>query len=202
MASYRRAQHLKRVANALTLLRLLAAPALLYALLSEAALFALGIFALATATDLLDGPLARRSRAVHPLGTLLDHGADAVFVVTGLAALAFRGEITPWLSPVVALAFIQYAAGIRFRAHADALPAPRAGLLGRWNGIAYFVLLGAPLVRDVLASLEVVQRLAAPRNLAVVAWLLLAATLFSIGEQGVARLRKARRGGIGANDAA
>lgn len=201
MASHRRAEHLKRVANALTLLRLLAAPALCYALLSEAALLALGIFALATATDLVDGPLARRSRTVHPLGALFDHGADAVFVVTGLAALAFRGEITPWLPPVIALAFVQYAAGFRFRAHPDAQPSLRAGLLGRWNGIAYFVLLGAPLVRDVLAPLVPlagVQRLASPGNLSVVAWLLLVATLFSIGEQGFARLRRARRGGLGA----
>ncbi len=198
MASYRRAEGLKRVANALTLLRLLAAPALLYAMLSEAALLALGIFALATATDLADGPLARRSGAVQPRGALLDHGADAVFVVTGLAALAVRGEITPWLPPVVALAFLQYAAGFRFRAHPDARPSLRAGLLGRWNGIAYFVLLGAPLVRDVLSPFAWAQRLASPCNLSIFAWLLLAATLFSIGEQGFARLRQARRGGLGA----
>ncbi|MBI1249992.1 MAG: CDP-diacylglycerol--glycerol-3-phosphate 3-phosphatidyltransferase [Alphaproteobacteria bacterium] len=46
-------------------------------------------FALAAATDWLDGFLARRWNAVTPLGAALDHAADKALVAPVLLALAF-----------------------------------------------------------------------------------------------------------------
>jgi phosphatidylglycerophosphate synthase len=140
-------------ANALTALRLAAAPACAAAILCGGQGIALGLFALAVATDLIDGHVARRYGETSPLGGLLDHATDATFVSLGGFALAARGE-APWVLPVlIAAAFLQYA----FDSHRPTTGPPREGwalrasALGRWNGIGYFVLLGIPVVRDGLA---------------------------------------------------
>lgn len=174
-------------ANALTALRLAAAPALAAAVLAAAAELALALFALAVATDLLDGRVARRRGEASALGGLLDHASDAAFVSIGLGALAARGEVPAPLPPLVALAFLQYVLDSRALA---GRPLRTSGL-GRANGIAYFVLLGAPLAREALG-------LAVPAFslVRVVGWGLLATTLVSMGERALAAWR-ARAGGRG-----
>jgi cardiolipin synthase len=166
-------------ANALTALRLLAAPALALCVVAREPLCAALLFALAVATDLLDGRVARRFGESSPLGGLLDHATDAAFVSIGLGALAWVGTVPALLPLLVAAAFVQYVwdsrafAGRRLRANA----------LGRVNGIAYFVLLGIPLVRDALG-------LAGPGAplVAALGWLLVGTTLLSMAD------RAARRG--------
>jgi phosphatidylglycerophosphate synthase len=142
-------------ANALTALRLLAAPALAAAVGAGAPGIALALFVFAVATDLLDGRVARRFGESSPLGGFLDHLCDATFVATGLAAFARRGELPALLPWLVALAFLQYTLDSRAlaaaRGEAGGAPPLRASALGRWNGIAYFALLGIPVVRDGLA---------------------------------------------------
>jgi phosphatidylglycerophosphate synthase len=167
-------------ANALTLLRLLAAPALVIAVLGHHALIAGLLFALAVATDLADGWVARRYGEATPLGGLADHAVDALFVTAGCAAWAARGELPVWLPCAIALAFTQYAL--------DSRPAPqlRASSLGRWNGIAYFVAVGIPTVRDALAIAW------PPAGLVrAIGWLLLASTLVSMGDRFMAARRAA-----------
>lgn len=156
-------------ANAITLLRLCAAPALVLAIASRATWDAALVFALAVATDFADGWVARRYREASPLGGLIDHGADALFVTVGCAALSFRGEL-PFLLPVaIAFAFSQYVL--------DSRPGPRlrGSSLGRWNGIAYFVAVGVPVVRDALGL-----GFPPPSWVRGFGWLLVASTLLSI----------------------
>ncbi len=136
--------HLRRVANALTGLRLAAAPGIAFAVHEGASLLALAIFVLAVVTDLLDGRLARRSGGGSRLGGFLDHATDATFVSLGLLAYAAAGSVPLLLPPLIAAAFAQYALDSR-ALQGSAL---RASALGRWNGIAYFALLGVPVVRD------------------------------------------------------
>jgi cardiolipin synthase len=66
---------------------------------------ALGIFLLASATDWLDGYLARRLRQGSALGRMLDPIADKLLVATALVALIAAGEIAGW-SIVPALAIL------------------------------------------------------------------------------------------------
>src|SRR5262245_21686339 len=96
-------------ANALTLLRVLLAPALAAAILSQAPGTAAALFFLAVGTDLADGWVARRYREETPFGGFADHAADAAFVVTGTAALARAAELPALLPWLIAAAFIQYA---------------------------------------------------------------------------------------------
>jgi cardiolipin synthase len=131
-------------ANALTGLRLALAPALVCALLAREVGLAFGCFWLAVATDLADGRVARRFGEASPLGGLLDHATDALFAASGIGALAALGLAPTPLAPLVLAAFAQYALDSRALAGRPL----RASALGRWNGIAYFVLLGTPVVRD------------------------------------------------------
>lgn len=131
-------------ANGVTLARLLMAPLIVLAILVGAWLTAAAIYALAVISDLADGYLARRYGESTPLGGVADHAADAVFVAAGTAALAAR-EILPLpLSPLILVAFLQYALDSRV---GPTRPLRRSSL-GRWNGIAYYVVLAIPVVRE------------------------------------------------------
>lgn len=131
------------------------------------------VLAVAIATDLLDGPIARSRGTASAAGALLDHTADCLFVSTGLAAGAARGAV-PWLLPaLVAAAFAQYVADSYWLHRGRAL---RTSRLGRCNGILYF----APLAVDVLIRLG--ASALAPL-LSPLAWALVASTLVSMGER-------------------
>jgi len=176
---------LRTRANALTALRLLCGPLLVLALLDRAALSAFALFWLAVATDLLDGRVARRFGETSALGGFLDHVTDAAFVSLGLAALALRGEGPALLPALVALAFVQYTIDSR----ATSGGALRASALGRWNGIAYFVPIGAVVVRDALAL-----GWPGPALLRALGWALAASTLLSMADRALALTRARRRG--------
>lgn len=174
------ASRIRTRANALTALRLLCGPLLVAALLGRAAWPAFALFWLAVATDLLDGRVARRFGESSALGGFLDHLTDAAFVSLGLAALALRGEAPALLPALVALAFLQYTLDSRV-VRGNALV---ASALGRWNGIAYFVPVGAVVVRDALG-------LAWPGRGLVLAlgWALVSTTLLSMADRLWAVLR-------------
>jgi phosphatidylglycerophosphate synthase len=161
-------------ANGLTLLRLLAAPALVLAVAADASGLGAAIFALAVATDFADGYVARRFDEASPRGGLVDHAADATFVTAGTGALAWAGVLPAALPPLIAIAFLQYAADSRLMASRGLRPSS----LGRWNGIAYYVIVAIPLVRDALA-------LGWPgaMMLETLAWLLVGTTVASIADR-------------------
>ncbi len=134
------------LANALTTLRLFAAPVCAYLIFEARDVEAVAVYALAIATDFADGPLARRRGESSPAGGLFDHGTDATFVVLGIAALCCRGLAPVVLPPMIALAFIQYALDSKVLAGQEL----RTSFLGRWNGIFYYVVLGTPIIRNLL----------------------------------------------------
>jgi len=161
-------------ANGVTLLRLLIAPALVLAITEQAAPAATLLFFLAWATDVADGYLARRSGQVSARGTLFDHAVDAIFVTAGTAALARVGVLPAVLPAAIAIAFLQYAFDSRILAKQSRRPSP----LGRWNGIAYYVIVAVPLVRDTLGLAW-----PGPGLVRALGWLLVATTAVSIAER-------------------
>ena len=184
------------MAHALTTVRLLLiVPFALLMIRGEAhhAALALVLLALAIATDVLDGVIARGRGTASAGGALFDHTTDCLFVTAGLAVAAGRGAV-PWVLPVlVAAAFAQYVADSYWLHRGRAL---RTSRLGRWNGILYF----APLVGDVLARLGWSGLRPA---VTLLAWALVASTLVSMGERlwAVRALRRTARGSLAAGTA-
>jgi CDP-diacylglycerol---glycerol-3-phosphate 3-phosphatidyltransferase len=164
------------MANALTALRLLlVAPFVLFMSRGDfgSAALALIIWVLALASDLADGPVARRRGTVSSMSGTFDHASDFLFVTGGIAAAAWRGSI-PWILPaLITAAFAQYVIDSYWIR-------PQAGLrgskLGRYNGMLYFVppgidaviRLGAGFLRPLLSALV---------------WLLVLSTIVSMGQR-------------------
>jgi phosphatidylglycerophosphate synthase len=161
-------------ANALTALRLAAAPALAAAICAGDPLVATALFALAVATDFADGWVARRCAEQSPLGGLMDHAVDAAFVTTGCAALASVSVLPVLLPLLIPVAFVQYAVDSR----AGPARPLRASRLGRWNGIAYYTIVAVPIVRDALGLGWPGARL-----VAALGWLLVVSTLVSMADR-------------------
>ena len=136
-------------ANALTAIRLLLAIPFAYAISYpnwiDSGWTALMIGA-ALFSDYLDGPVARATNSASPAGMIFDHGTDFFFVTTALASAAHSGFITPFLWPLIIIAFSQYVLDSRFLFKQKTL---RMSFLGRWNGVLYFL----PLVLIVASRL-------------------------------------------------
>jgi len=89
--------------------------------------------------------------------------------------------VLPWL---IAAAFVQYALDSRALSASGLFPSR----LGRWNGIAYYVIAAIPIVRDALALDWPGAAL-----VSALAWLLIASTIASMVDR--LRLLAARRSG-------
>ena len=166
-----------RYANLVTLCRVLLLPPTIYGIVRDIPLATLGGFTLIIASDFLDGALARRAARNNPLGTLLDHGADA-FVVVALGVVFARLSYIPTLLPmIIAIAFAQYA----FDAQKTSNKRPRPSGLGKANGIAYFVVSGLCIAVHHGNNWLPSALYELCRNLAtVLAWVLICSTSVSI----------------------
>ncbi len=92
------------VPNVLTLLRILAVPVIVVALLGETPngdALAAGVFALAAFTDGLDGYIARRRSDVTTFGKLVDPLADKLLIVAALVSLVSLGRLAAWVAMVI-----------------------------------------------------------------------------------------------------
>lgn len=88
--------------NQLTILRILLIPVclLLWALGQPVA--AAVVFALAAATDFLDGYIARKRGIVTVFGKFADPVADKILVLTAMIFLSADGRLAPWAVSLVA----------------------------------------------------------------------------------------------------
>jgi CDP-diacylglycerol--glycerol-3-phosphate 3-phosphatidyltransferase len=92
------------VPNVLTVMRILLVPVLVVALLDKTPngdLLAAIVFAAASATDALDGYLARSRRWVTAFGKLMDPLADKLLVVGALLALVSLNRVAAWVAMVI-----------------------------------------------------------------------------------------------------
>jgi CDP-diacylglycerol--glycerol-3-phosphate 3-phosphatidyltransferase len=90
--------------NVLTVVRILLVPVLVVALLGETAdgdLLAAIVFAAASATDALDGYLARARNSITSFGKLMDPIADKLLVIAALFALVSLGRLQAWIAMVI-----------------------------------------------------------------------------------------------------
>jgi CDP-diacylglycerol--glycerol-3-phosphate 3-phosphatidyltransferase len=90
--------------NFLTVVRMLLVPVLIVALLEKTGdgdLLAAIVFAVASATDAVDGYLARSRGSVTTFGKLMDPIADKLLIVAALVALVSLGRLEAWVAMVI-----------------------------------------------------------------------------------------------------
>ena len=106
----------RQVPNGLTILRFLAIPLFVVLLLQERegpSWWAWAVFALAGATDQLDGYLARRWRVETPFGTVADPLADRLMISTAVVLLVALDRL-PWLALMLLFRDVLLVVGYRF----------------------------------------------------------------------------------------
>lgn len=78
----------------MTVCRIILVP-VVFILVRSGSPWAVAVFALAALTDLIDGPLARRSNNVTEIGRILDPFADRLFIIGVVVALYLRNAVPP-----------------------------------------------------------------------------------------------------------
>ena len=89
------------IPNLLSLFRLLLIPVFLILLVVHQYVWALVVLVSSSATDFVDGYVARHFNQVSRLGQLLDPAADRLFIFSTLIGLAWTGFIPWWLAGVI-----------------------------------------------------------------------------------------------------
>ncbi|HEY6001063.1 MAG TPA: CDP-diacylglycerol--glycerol-3-phosphate 3-phosphatidyltransferase [bacterium] len=122
-------------ANKITLARITLIPLLLVFLVHEGTTvdrwIALAIFLLASATDWLDGYVARSRGQVTVLGKLLDPVADKLLVTAALLPLVRDELVSDWMAALlIGREFL--VTGLRSVASAEGVVIP-AGAVGKWK---------------------------------------------------------------------
>ncbi len=143
---FRKPMQYATVPNLLSLSRLLLAFVMFWSIYQSWWYVAVTVLWLAIATDVSDGYLARKMNLTSSLGGLFDHGSDAFFVTFALAAHVSHGWVPVVLVILVPLAFTQY----MLDSKALSGHSLRSSMLGRYNGIAYYVLAGFPIMQITL----------------------------------------------------
>lgn len=82
------------IANKLTILRIILIPFMIFFMLTGSEMIALGIFVAASATDFLDGYLARRLNIVTNFGKFMDPVADKLLVISAMMVFVELGRLS------------------------------------------------------------------------------------------------------------
>ena len=174
------------MAHVLTLTRLLlvAPVAVAFArpeLLDPRVVFVL--LCVAVATDFWDGRVARMTETASAKGQLFDHGTDFMFVTTALAGAAVAGVVTPILPVLIVVAFGQYVLDSYLLHSKKQL---RMSVIGRWNGVLYFVPLLVISVSRLGLSRDAESLLTLTAG--VLGYVLVASTIVSVVDRAIAPL--------------
>ncbi len=157
---------MRRVANMLTLMRILVIPVIIWSFFIESTLFgqimALSLFTAASITDYLDGKIARTFNATSKFGQMLDPIADKLLVGTVLIMLLIteqpnglpRADLIPVLIIIMREIFVS---GLReFMAHERM--EMRVTDLAKWKTtiqlVAIIALLAAPLLPSYVDDIQ------------------------------------------------
>ena len=92
------------LANKLTFLRILMIPVFMIFALTDIPygnLIAASVFLAASATDALDGYIARKRKEITNMGKLLDPLADKLLVAAALISLVETGQIPSWIAVTI-----------------------------------------------------------------------------------------------------
>ena len=127
-----------RAPNLVSLLRVPLAVAFPFVVHSTPA--AITVLALAGATDVLDGQLARRLGAVTPLGAVIDPVADKLFALSAMGSLLALHRLPWWGVPALLAREIfetpLLVRGLRRHLHGESAPVLGANVAGKLATVA------------------------------------------------------------------
>ncbi len=151
------------VPNVISFIRLLFVPVFFWLLVSGQDGPALAVLIIATASDFIDGFIARSFNQVTRLGALLDPASDRLFITASVLGLAIRGMIPlPLLVVVIArdvmLLAIVLVRGVRI------VDFPRVNFVGKTATFVLFVAFPVIVLSHVIPT--------AATALAVLGWVL------------------------------
>lgn len=123
------------VANALTVLRVLMVPLFVWLIVSDDGgdgarrWWAAAVFVVASATDWVDGELARRHGLVTDFGKIADPIADKALMGAALVGLSFLGELPWWVTVVILVREVGITLMRFWVIRHEVIPASRGGKL-------------------------------------------------------------------------
>lgn len=91
------------IPNVISFIRLCMVPCFCMALLSGQDVLAATLFAVAAATDFVDGQIARRTNRVSKLGQILDPAVDRCLMIFGVISLMIVGRLPYWIVAFVVI---------------------------------------------------------------------------------------------------
>lgn len=135
---------LKHVPNALTIIRFLLIPFIIYLVINGNYVWALIFFTISGITDIADGFIARKFNLISNFGKLMDPLADKLTQLSMLAILSIKGMIPIWILAIVALKEIAMVSGASFLYGKDVV------VYSRWYGKLATVLFYLAIVCSLL----------------------------------------------------
>ena len=136
----------KNIPNALTILRFLLIPVILYFIFTEEYFMAFIFFTISGITDIADGCIARKFNLISNFGKLMDPLADKLTQISTLASLVFTHIIPSWILVVVLLKEFIMIVGASFLYGKDVV------VYSRWYGKLATTLLYVAIVYSLLSK--------------------------------------------------
>ena len=105
---------LKNIPNALTVVRFILIPLIVYYILTGQYIAGFIVLTISGLTDVLDGCIARKFNFITNFGKLVDPLADKATQIAVLASLTFKGIVPLWILLIVFIKGIVMVAGASF----------------------------------------------------------------------------------------
>ena len=98
----------KNISNAITSLRLVTLPHLVYSYNHQISIMVYALFLCSIGTDLVDGYVARKLGSTSKFGAYLDVTVDFLFISGMYLAFIIKGIYSPWILLIIVFVFIQF----------------------------------------------------------------------------------------------
>ena len=105
---------MKNLPNIISLLRLLAAPVIVWMVIKDLYSYAFWLFVCAAISDAVDGFIARLFQARSEMGNYIDPLADKVLLVAAYLSLGYRGVLDEWIVILVVFRDLLIVGGVIF----------------------------------------------------------------------------------------
>ena len=140
---------MKHVPNILSAFRILLVPvfaAVYFSGIKNSNLLALGVYAVACATDVLDGYLARKYNLITDLGRILDPLGDKLMILAVMTCITLDKVIPLWALVLFVLKEFMMIAGGVFIHKVARVNMPPSNILGKASTVVFFLVCGSLMV--------------------------------------------------------